>query len=318
LKEYEREAEETGIEEAHPAPMSKEKLVNRTTRNTRVRIPKTPMNHEDADDEEEEEGSSEPLAGGKYQYLSGVRPVKVNLNPTASAAKKPLRAKPPPRGKRQKVKEDIIPDPQAAELPSLLHQDPDPRVPDDTGFLSDLEGDGMDEKGRKRKKRLSRLQQQRIREPHWQMELDNIVVDAPGLEIGIDTPTVRKEVEAVPVLEAEDGEDVTMQNVEDATSPDVEDPATRNGQDVTMNGGEDVDMELDNLPQIPESATVTERREMEELRLKMEQRVWRIKVLRIKEREGGGAEVVAREDGHPNSENCEGSRIRVLRKRKGK
>lgn len=318
LKEYQREAEETGAEEEHPAPEPKEKPVNRTTRNTRVQIPKTPMNHEDADDEEEEEGSSEPLAGGKYQYLNGVRPVKVNLNPTASAAKKPLRAKPPLRGNRQKVNEDGFPDPQAVELPSLVHQDPDPRVPDDTGFLSDLEGDGLNEKGRKRRKRLSRLQQQRIREPHWQLDLDNIVVDVPDLEIGIDTPTVIKEVEAATVLDAQDEKDVTMQNVEDVAFSDVDERAIRNGQDVVMNDEEDVEIELDNLPEIPDNATVTERREMEELRLRMEQRVWRIKVLKIKEREGGGSEVLAREDSNLNSENGEGTNSRVLRKRRGK
>ncbi|KAG9187169.1 hypothetical protein G6011_05040 [Alternaria panax] len=315
LEEYRRDAE-TKVEEVHPTPRSKEKLGNRTTRNTRLQIPKTPINQEDEDeDEEEEEGSSEPLAGGKYQYLNGVRPVKVNLNPEASAAKKPTRPKPPPRGKRRKADEPELPEPLAAGLPSRVYQDPDPRVPDDTGFLSDLEGDGTAVKGRKKKKRLSRLQQHRVREPHWQLDLDNIVVDVPSLENDIDTPTVRKEVEITPIIS---GEDVAMEDVEYMHIPNAEELHIHKGQDVIMNNEEDVEMELENLPEIPENATVTERREMEELRLKMEQRVWRIKVLRIKEREGGGGEVAEQDDDNGNVENYVGSKSKVLRKRREK
>jgi hypothetical protein len=325
LQEYEREAEETRAEEPHPAPKSKEKSGNRTTRNTRIQVPKTPLNHEDEDEDEEDEGSSEPLAGGKYQYLNGVRPVKVNLNPNASAAKKPMRAKPPTRGKRRKADEEEVTDPLARECPSLVYQDPDPRVPDDTGFLSDLESDGVEGKSKKRKKRLSRLQQQRVREPHWQRDLDNIVVDVPSLENGIDTPTMCKESEVAPILGGEDvedlgfdnEEDVAMENAEDTHIPNAEDPPIHILRDVIMNDGGDVEMELENLPEIPENATVTERREMEELRLKMEQRVWRIKVLRIKEREGSGENVVERGDDDMNVENDVGGK-RVLRKRRGK
>ncbi|OAG13676.1 hypothetical protein CC77DRAFT_1036126 [Alternaria alternata] len=276
LEEYKSEAEKTSADTAHPGPSSQEKPANRTTRQASIQIPKTPMNQED-DDEDEEEGSSEPLAGGKYQYLNGVKPVKVDLNPEASAAKKPTRPKPATRGKRRKADEESVSDPLAAELPSQIQQDPDPRAPDDTGFLSDLDGDEMDLGGRKRKKRLSRLQQQRVREPHWQMEMDNTAVDIPDLDDGLDTPT-----------------------------------------DVIMNDGEDVELELENLPEIPENATVAEKREMEELRLKMEQRVWRIKVLRIKERERGGSEMTEQDGNSTSAENDVASNGRVLRKRRGK
>ncbi|KAH6865447.1 hypothetical protein BKA58DRAFT_320232 [Alternaria rosae] len=240
LKQYEREAETTGAGAASPVSNAKERNGGRTTRNTRIQVPKTPVNHDDEDEEEEEEGSSEPLAGGKYQYLNGVRPVKVDLNPDASAVKKPTRPKPPPRGKRRKANEAANPGPQVVELPTLVHQDPDPRVPDDTGFLSDLEGNEVKEKGKKRKKRLSRLEQQRIREPHWQLDNDNITLEVLTPTRPLDAPGVEDEDEAVSLLKS--------------------------------------------LPNLPANATATEKRELEELKLSMEQRIWRIKVLRIEER----------------------------------
>ncbi|KAL1801203.1 hypothetical protein ACET3X_001545 [Alternaria dauci] len=326
LKEYEREAEKPRAEETQPVSRLKEMLVNRTARQASIQVPKTPMNHEDEDEDEEEEGSSEPLAGGKYQYLNGVKPVKVNLNPEASAAKKPTRPKPATRGKRRKADEEALPDPLAAELPSQVHQDPDPRVPDDTGFLSDLDGDEVDSEGRKRKKRLSRLQQERVREPHWQINLDTIAVDVPGLDNSIDTPTVCKEAKGPSVIRGDDvedlimgdGGDVTMKDMEDMPGFDAEDVRIHTGQDIIMDDREDVELELENLPDIPENATVTERREMEELRLKMEQRVWRIKVLRIKERECGGREAAEQDEDNANKENDVANKSRVLRKRRGK
>jgi hypothetical protein len=57
---------------------------------------------------------------------------------------------------------------------------------------------------------------------------------------------------------------------------------------------------------------------MEELRLKMEQRVWRIKVLRIKERERGGSEMTEQDENSASVENDVASNGRVLRKRRGK
>jgi len=272
LKQYERDADEMGAGLASPESDAKERKGGRTTRNTRIQVPKTPVNHDDEDEEEEEEGSSEPLAGGKYQYLPGVRPVKVNLNPDASAVKKPTRPKPPPRGKRRKANEDAMPDPLAVELPTLVHQDPDPRVPDDTGFLSDLEGNEAREKGRKRKKRLSRLEQQRIREPHWQLDNDNITLDVP-------TPTQPPGISAIGDEE------------EDATIPDAhddEDPARDSETHEPIDATEEAEIEamnlLASLPELPANATATEKRELEELKLSMEQRIWRIKVLRIEER----------------------------------
>lgn len=280
LKQYEREAETTGAGAAIPVSNAKERNGGRTTRNTRIQVPKTPVNHDDEDEEEEEEGSSEPLAGGKYQYLNGVRPVKVDLNPDASAVKKPTRPKPPPRGKRRKADEDANPGPQAVELPTLVHQDPDPRVPDDTGFLSDLEGNEVREKGKKRKKRLSRLEQQRIREPHWQLDNDSITLEVLTPTRPLDTPGVEDEDEGALVPDLGDDEDLAMDHTED--------PAMQYGTDVPPDTTEEAELEavslLKSLPDLPANATATEKRELEELKLSMEQRIWRIKVLRIEER----------------------------------
>ncbi|KAI4620373.1 hypothetical protein J4E80_004899 [Alternaria sp. BMP 0032] len=279
LKQYERDAEEMGAGLASPESDAKERKGGRTTRNTRIQVPKTPVNHDD-EEEEEEEGSSEPLAGGKYQYLSGVRPVKVNLNPDASAVKKPMRPKPPPRGKRRKANEDAIPGPQAVELPTLVHQDPDPRVPDDTGFLSDLEGNEAREKSRKRKKRLSRLEQQRIREPHWQLDNDNITLNVPTPTQPPGISAAEDEEEGATIPDAHDDEDLALDNAE-TLAPD-------SNMDVSIDATEEAEIEamnlLASLPQPPETATATEKRELEELKLSMEQRIWRIKVLRIEER----------------------------------
>ena len=109
-----------------------------------------------------------------------------------------------------------------------------------------------------------------------------------------------------------------MKNTEDMPVSGAEDSPVHTGQDVIMNDGEDVELELENLPGIPENATVAERKEMEELRLKMEQRVWRIKVLRIKERERGGSEMTEQDENSGSAENDVASNGRVLRKRRGK
>ncbi|KAA8613872.1 hypothetical protein PtrSN002B_006351 [Pyrenophora tritici-repentis] len=136
--------------------------------------------------------------------------------------------------------------------PELVHCDPDPRLPDDTGFLSDLDAasTALATRKKKRAKRLSRLQVQRVRVPHWQRD-------------PVPTP-----------LEA-------------ATSAIMEEGVNR--VDVPHEC-----LDLAGLPEIPEGATVTERMMMEELRLRMEKRVWRIRVLRMREREGRGDEVVGR------------------------
>ncbi|RAR12546.1 hypothetical protein DDE83_004078 [Stemphylium lycopersici] len=257
LKEYEKEAAEAeagkGAEEEEKSPVNIPLEFKE--------LPKTPVAPEYDSEEEEEEGSSEPLPGGKYQYLSHVRPLKVDLNPMASAAKKPIRAK-PTRGKKRQVEEEAALDPSTPEKPSLVQHDPDPRAPDDTGFLSDLEPEKAKQKERK-KKRLSRLEQDRVRVPHWQRDLDEVAGDVSLLPNGT--------------------------QVADAASAEN---ATANDRDEEMR----LETSLDNLPSIPENATVTERKEMEELRLRMEQRIWRIKVLKIREREGNGNEIVGQRD----------------------
>jgi len=267
------------------------------------KTPKTPAleTGDDGDDEEEDEEvpSSEPLAGGKYQYLTHVRPVKVNLNPAASAVRKPLVARPALRGRKRarnaEEKENSIPDPCTARKPNLVHLDPDPRLPDDTGFLSDLDPGTLATRKKKRTKRLSRLQVQRVRIPHWQRDPVPTPLEAPT------SARIQEEIEA------------------EKEKPD---------------GGEETDasLELASLPEIPESVTVAERRQMEELKLRMEKRVWRIRVLRMREREGKGSEVVGRGeiDGKMEEEadeqvyeevDADGDVVmsgRVLRRRKGR
>ncbi|CAA9966209.1 hypothetical protein PTMSG1_09568 [Pyrenophora teres f. maculata] len=264
---------EEATEPADPVLQVKETTTNTSKPPTRTRrggpIPKTPKTPaietgDDGDDEEEDEEipSSQPLAGGKYQYLTHVRPVKVNLNPSASAARKPLASRPTLRGRKRtrgnaiEEKENIIITPEivscAVPQPELVHRDPDPRLPDDTGFLSDLDAasTALATRKKKRAKRLSRLQVQRVRVPHWQRD----PVPTP-----LEAPSSARIVEGV-------------------------------------NGGVETDdcLDLAGLPEIPEGATVAERRQMEELRLRMEMRVWRIRVLRIREREGRGGEVMGR------------------------
>jgi hypothetical protein len=249
-----RSKKETVAEEE--APPAKQPKPRGRPRKNPIPVPKTPIRpigeDEDEDDEEEEEEDSDALlAHGKYQYLERVRPVRVNLNPDASVAAKPLRKKPAPRGKKRarNEDEDELRDPRAAKRPSVIHEDPDPRIPDDTGFLSPLVATPRKEKKERKSNRLSRLQANRIREPHWQQPVVG-AVDIPG------------EVEEVPA------ENVIVKEApgpaEDAVFVEV----------------------LRNLEDISDSATVEEKLEMEELRLSMERRVWRIKVLRIQQRAG--------------------------------
>lgn len=253
LKEYEKEiadadAEKSAQQENNPAVGLQSEAVE---------LPKTPVGPVvDSEEEEEEQGSSEPLPGGKYQYLTHVRPLKVDLNPEASPPRKLVQPK-ATRGKKRQVEDETQGDPFAAEKPSLVQQDPDPRSPNDTGFLSDSESEKSKKKERK-KKRLSRLEQHLVRMPHWQQDLDDVVGNNPLLSNG--------------------------SRVGNGAISD----------DVLGNGNDDIDLEmtLDNLPSIPDNATVTERKEMEQLRLRMEQRIWRIKVLRIREREGRGKEII--------------------------
>lgn len=300
LKEYEKEIADADAE--------KNALEERESKNNvqqePVEMPKTPVAPDVGSEEEEEEeaGSSDPLPGGKYQYLSHVRPLKVDLNPSTSPVAKPVREK-STRGKKRQVEEETAPDSGAAQLPSLVQQDPDPRAPDDTGFLSDLEPENTNQKERK-KKRLSRLELYRVRVPHWQRDLDEVAGN--GL---------------LP-LNGTGGVGGAMSG------------------DKVVNGHEDLDLEMDleKLPKIPDNATISERKEMEELRLRIEQRIWRIKVLRIKEREGHGEEVIGQAEvpdceslgdqdaddetaGDVDDENEEGTSPgegRVLRSRKGR
>jgi hypothetical protein len=249
-----RPKKDTGAEEGIAPP--KAPKARGRPRKSLPTVPKTPMRpiEEDEDDEEEEEEDSEALlAGGKYQYLERVRPVKVNLNPDASVAAKPLRKKPAtrakaaPRGKMRvrNAEEDDVPNPRAAKRPSLVVEDPDPRVPDDTGFLSPLVATPLKRKGKKRSTRLSRLQENRIREPHWQHDVPLEMDEAAAVDSGDAAPT--------------EAEDAIM---EDAELEEV----------------------LQSLEEIPDEATVSERLDMEELRLSIEQRMWRIKALRIQQR----------------------------------
>jgi hypothetical protein len=280
-------------EEAALAKQPKARGRPRKNQNVAPKTPNRPIEEDEDDEEEEEEDSEAFLAGGKYQYLSRVRPVKVNLNPDASVAAKPPRKKPAPRAKaapkskkptRDEDDNDLV-NPRAATRPSIAHEDTDPRVPDDTGFLSPL----MSEVGRKKMKkstRLSRLQEDRIREPHWQQ-------DMAQLESGHED-------------EAIDGEEAP---IEDAIMEEA--PA----EDAVM---EDADLEevLQGLEDISDIATVSERLDMEELRLSMEQRIWRIKALRIQNRaeaeKGGQADAIVMETTGVRKSG------RVLRKKKGK
>jgi hypothetical protein len=256
LKEYEKE-----IADADAEKNAQEENESRGSIQPEAReVPKTPVGPAvDSEEEDEEQGSSEPLPGGKYQYLTHVRPLKVDLNPTASPPKKLVQPK-ATRGKKRQVEEATL-DPSTTERPSIVQEDPDPRASDDTGFLSDLEPEKTQKE--RKKKRLSRLEQYPVRVPHWQKDLDDVA-----------------------------GSTTLSSNGTGRAGRAILDDMPVNGND----DDEYIEMNLNNLPSIPETATVTERKEMEKLRLRMEQRIWRIKVLRIKEREGHGKEIIGRSE----------------------
>lgn len=200
--------------------------------------PVTPAN-KDEDEEEEYENSSAPLGFGRYNYLDNVKPVKMDLKPDSPPAKRVLRK----RTRAADNEEDA--DARAAKRPSLVHEDESPRNLDDTGFLSQLTSPRPT-----RRPRLSRVQQDRVRQPHWQRSL-------PAVEVG----------EAALLDGAVDGAAQAAGEEEELGS--VVAPSA-----LTMTG----------LPEIPPNATTTERRRLESMRFVMERRLFTIRALAILER----------------------------------
>jgi hypothetical protein len=148
------------------------------SRRPSTKTPATPASIAIADDDDEEEeeyeNSSAPVRFGKYAFLSQRRAIKVNLNPDASVAAKPKGRK---RGRWvEEGRED-------EERPLTRHQDNDARQIDDTGFLS---GDEVVPKPKKRG-RPSRINQDRIRMPHWQHDIP--AAEPTPFEDGQPTPT---------------------------------------------------------------------------------------------------------------------------------
>ncbi|KAJ8113336.1 hypothetical protein OPT61_g4510 [Boeremia exigua] len=129
--------------------------------------PVTPANPPEASDEEEEEEDQENAppepVSGRHIYGTYIPPATVDFHAESAAAM------PPARQTRKRARADEQP-------PTQIQIDSDPRDIDATGFLSELD---PKEARRRRKPRLSRLQQDVVGEPAWSQDLCEVSV-TPG------------------------------------------------------------------------------------------------------------------------------------------
>jgi hypothetical protein len=146
---------------------------------TKTPITPAPPDYEE-EEEDEEEDSEAPVPAGKYIHLPNVKPKKVNLNPDASVAAKPRGKK---RGRQAHHDEqDSLRSPNRAYQEEEGDEDPntDIRHLEDTGFLSPTTDPPPTRQ--RQSKRLSRIQQDLIRAPHWQDDIPVLPGEAVSQE----------------------------------------------------------------------------------------------------------------------------------------
>ncbi|KZM24155.1 uncharacterized protein EKO05_0010813 [Ascochyta rabiei] len=136
--------------------------------------PITPANppEESSGSEDQENAPQEPVSG-RHIYGALIKPTTLTFNPDNEPAARAL-----PRQTRKRGRADQDPAPTQVQI------DSDPRDIDATGFLSELDPKEM---RRRRKPRLSRLQQERVEEPPWSQEFP-VALGTPMLTPAIDGP----------------------------------------------------------------------------------------------------------------------------------
>ncbi|KAF2633978.1 hypothetical protein BU25DRAFT_17350 [Macroventuria anomochaeta] len=194
--------------------------------------PVTPANPlENSDEEEEEDRENEPPepVSGRHIYGDFIKPTTVDFNAENEA---PAQARTRQTRKRGRADHD--------KPPTEVQIDSDPRDIDATGFLSELD---PKEARRRRKPRLSRLQQDPVWEPAWSQD-----VPAPP-ETPLLAPATDVPVSGTPAAPQAAG-------LAAVSSP----PA----QPMTHSKDAAIKLLLELLPMIPEHATPDERSMLED------------------------------------------------------
>lgn len=164
LATYEKQKKELEPQDVPEAPAQRSTSARAKSSFKAPVTPAVPEMRENADKVGYEDSSAPARYGGEV-HLRGIKPLKINMNVEQSAPAKPLR-----RGKKRGRDADEDDNGRPTKRPSLIHEDEDPREIDDTGFLSHHETTPREIQSR-RPKRLSRLQQEHIRAPHWQHDM---------------------------------------------------------------------------------------------------------------------------------------------------
>lgn len=215
--------------------------------------PANPPEPEDSNEEEEEDQENEPPepVSGRHIYGDFIKPTTIDFV-AGTESEAPAQAK--TRQTRKRGRGDNEKPPTEEQI------DSDPRDIDATGFLSELD---PKEARRRRKPRLSRLQQDPVLEPAWSQDVP-VLPETPLL-----TPATDGMISGTPAAPVQNGVATT--------------PAGVNGGETTSLG---IKMLLELLPGIPDNAT-SEERSMLEDRVALIHRdivAYKTRVLEINER----------------------------------
>lgn len=193
--------------------------------------PANPLENSDDEEEDQENEPPEPVSG-RHIYGEVIKPTTIDFNPsgepTAHARTRQTR-------KRGRAESD--------KPPTEVQIDSDPRDIDATGFLSELD---PKEARRRRKPRLSRLQQDRVTVPPWSQD-----IPAPP-ETLLLTPAAKALVSVTPALPPSSVDAAAMSST--AARP------TNASRDDELG----IEILLDLLPCIPDTATPEERSMLED------------------------------------------------------
>lgn len=199
--------------------------------------PVTPANPPERSDDEEEEDDqeNEPLepVSGRHIYGDFIKPTTVDFN-TGVGTEAPAQLK--TRQTRKRGRADNEKPPTEAQI------DSDPRDIDATGFLSELD---PKEARRRRKPRLSRLEQEPVAEPAWSQDV------AVPPETPLFTPATDAPISGTPAAPLAAGAN--------GVSSPSDAPASARKQSQL-----DIELLLELLPGIPDNATADERSRLQD------------------------------------------------------
>jgi hypothetical protein len=275
LKLYEQEEKDAQKQETPPPPKRSTKRATTVPATPSSQIlPNPPKNLSQVNSLTPYQNSSAPVAFAGYTYLSNVKPQPVNLNPDASSAAKPRGRK---RGKPA-AEDELAARP--SKRPSIRQEDEDPRGVDDTGFISAA---NTATRPKRAKKRLSRLEQSRMRIPHWQMGMQE---DGPDVPEETQDETLANETEETPEVQEYTLEDLIQNgfpaHFSDPPNIDLH-PSNPNLEAENVNDAVSISMDSVDLNalKIPDRASTKERLEFHRMRRRIWYDDYMVRMLRV-------------------------------------